>query len=69
MQLTVNGRAHSVDVSADMPLLWVLPDGIGLTAPKFGFGMAACGPGSGARTRSRLSMRRRKPWGPSPYSA
>jgi isoquinoline 1-oxidoreductase alpha subunit len=43
MQLTVNGKTQQVDVPADMPLLWVLRDVIGLTGTKFGCGIAACG--------------------------
>jgi isoquinoline 1-oxidoreductase alpha subunit len=39
----VNGKAVSVDVPADMPLLWVLRDVLGLTGTKFGCGMAQCG--------------------------
>jgi isoquinoline 1-oxidoreductase alpha subunit len=41
--LSVNGESHVVDVSADMPLLWVLRDVIGLTGTKFGCGIAQCG--------------------------
>jgi isoquinoline 1-oxidoreductase subunit alpha len=41
--LRVNGTTHTVDVPADMPLLWVLRDVIGLTGTKFGCGMALCG--------------------------
>jgi isoquinoline 1-oxidoreductase subunit alpha len=41
--LNVNGKVLSVDVPADMPLLWVLRDVIGLTGTKFGCGMALCG--------------------------
>jgi isoquinoline 1-oxidoreductase alpha subunit len=41
--LHVNGEAHSVDAPADMPLLWVLRDIIGLTGTKFGCGIAQCG--------------------------
>jgi isoquinoline 1-oxidoreductase subunit alpha len=41
--LRVNGDEHSVDVPADMPLLWVLRDVIGLTGTKFGCGIAQCG--------------------------
>ncbi len=40
---SVNGQQHEVDVPADMPLLWVLRDVIGLTGTKFGCGMAQCG--------------------------
>jgi len=43
MELTINGRALQIDVPADMPLLWVLRDVIGLTGTKFGCGIAACG--------------------------
>ena len=43
MELTVNGKTQQVDVPADMPLLWVLRDVIGLTGTKFGCGIAACG--------------------------
>ena len=41
--LTVNGRAHVVNVAADTPLLWVLRDNLGLTGTKFGCGIAQCG--------------------------
>ncbi len=41
--LSINGKAHTVDVPGDMPLLWVLRDVIGLTGTKFGCGMALCG--------------------------
>src|SRR6185312_15529352 len=43
MELTINGKTHTVDVPEDMPLLWVLRDVIGLTGTKFGCGIAACG--------------------------
>ncbi len=41
--LTVNGRAQSVDVPADMPLLWVLRDVLNLKGAKFGCGIGQCG--------------------------
>jgi isoquinoline 1-oxidoreductase subunit alpha len=41
--LVVNGQEHKVDVSPDMPLLWVLRDVVGLTGTKYGCGMALCG--------------------------
>src|SRR5713226_97664 len=41
--LTVNGKPATVDVPADMPLLWVLRDVLDLTGPKFGCGIAQCG--------------------------
>ena len=43
MKLDVNGKQHEVDVPADMPLLWVLRDVLGLTGTKFGCGIAQCG--------------------------
>ena len=43
MKLTVNATDHEVDVEAEMPLLWVLRDELGITGPKFGCGMAQCG--------------------------
>ena len=43
MRLNVNGTARDVDATADMPLLWVLRDVLGLTGTKFGCGMAQCG--------------------------
>jgi isoquinoline 1-oxidoreductase alpha subunit len=41
--LDLNGQQRSVDVPADMPLLWVLRDILGLTGTKFGCGIAQCG--------------------------
>ncbi len=41
--LRVNGTDHSVDVDADMPLLWVLRDVLNLRGTKFGCGMSQCG--------------------------
>jgi isoquinoline 1-oxidoreductase subunit alpha len=41
--LTVNGTRHELDVSPDMPLLWVVRDSLGLTGTKFGCGLAQCG--------------------------
>jgi isoquinoline 1-oxidoreductase alpha subunit len=41
--LSVNGQSRTVDVPADMPLLWVLRDTLGLTGTKYGCGMALCG--------------------------
>ncbi len=43
MILTVNGVRHDVDVSPNMPLLWVLRDRLNLTGTKFGCGIAQCG--------------------------
>ncbi|MEO1398300.1 MAG: (2Fe-2S)-binding protein [Pseudomonadota bacterium] len=43
MKITVNGVDHEVDVEAEMPLLWVLRDELGITGVKFGCGIAQCG--------------------------
>ena len=43
IKLTINQKPYSVDAPADMPLLWVLRDLLGLTGTKFGCGMAQCG--------------------------
>ena len=42
-KLTVNGQSRTVDVPADMPLLWVLRDELDLKGTKFGCGIAQCG--------------------------
>ena len=42
--LNVNGKTYAVTASsADMPLLWVLRDKIGLTGTKYGCGIEVCG--------------------------
>ena len=43
IQLSINKKIYSADVSPDMPLLWVLRDVLGMTGTKFGCGMAQCG--------------------------
>jgi isoquinoline 1-oxidoreductase subunit alpha len=43
ISLKVNGKAYDVDVPAEMPLLWVIRDVIGLTGTKYGCGVAQCG--------------------------
>ena len=52
----VNGQSRTVDVPAEMPLLWVLRDVLDLKGTKFGCGMAQCGACTvhvkGAATRS-----------------
>ena len=40
---TLNGKSQSVDVSPDMPLLWVLRDTLNMTGTKFGCGAGLCG--------------------------
>ena len=39
---TVNGNAVTVDAPADMALLWVLRDKLGITGPKYGCGVNVC---------------------------
>ena len=41
--MVVNGQNVEVDVSGDMPLLWVLRDKLKLTGTKYGCGIAQCG--------------------------
>ena len=43
IRFTLNGKAQSVDVNPEMPLLWVLRDTLGMTGTKFGCGMSLCG--------------------------
>ena len=43
IKLHVNGSVLEVDAPADMPLLWVLRDRLGMTGTKFGCGIAQCG--------------------------
>lgn len=41
--LNVNGRATTVDVPGEMPLLWVIRDVLNLKGTKFGCGIGQCG--------------------------
>lgn len=41
--LQINGKPHQVDLPGEVPLLWALRDGLGMTGTKFGCGVAACG--------------------------
>src|SRR5688500_20275881 len=41
--LNVNGKSTTVDVPADMPLLWALRDVLNLRGPKYGCGVGQCG--------------------------
>ena len=43
ISFTLNGKSQTVDVSPEMPLLWVLRDTLNMTGTKFGCGMALCG--------------------------
>ena len=41
--LQINGQAYTVEAEAQMPLLWVLRDLLGLTGTKFSCGSGLCG--------------------------
>jgi isoquinoline 1-oxidoreductase alpha subunit len=43
IRLTINGKAHTIDVEADTPLLWAIREQVGLTGTKYGCGVAQCG--------------------------
>jgi isoquinoline 1-oxidoreductase alpha subunit len=43
LTIQINGEQKSFDAPADMPLLWVLRDILGMTGTKFGCGIAQCG--------------------------
>ena len=76
-KLTVNGKSNTVDVPADMPLLWVLRDVLNLKGTKFGCGAAssvgvvlifASGRPCTGRRRSRLRRPSESTRRPSPAS-
>jgi len=57
--LNVNGQEHSVDVPADMPLLYIIRELLGITGPKYGCGVGICGACTshiGANTAARLCI-------------
>jgi aerobic-type carbon monoxide dehydrogenase small subunit (CoxS/CutS family) len=41
--LKINGKDHSLDVPADLPLLWALRDTLNMTGTKYGCGIGQCG--------------------------
>ncbi|HEY3694357.1 (2Fe-2S)-binding protein [Phenylobacterium sp.] len=43
LTLDINGKALAVEATPDMPLLWVLRDGLSLTGTKYGCGVGQCG--------------------------
>ncbi|HUL21436.1 MAG TPA: (2Fe-2S)-binding protein [Thermodesulfobacteriota bacterium] len=43
VSLNVNGKNYNVDVSEDVPLLWVLRDQLKLMGTKYGCGVGECG--------------------------
>ena len=42
-EINVNGETRTLDVSADMPLLWALRDHLDLVGTKYACGIAQCG--------------------------
>jgi aerobic-type carbon monoxide dehydrogenase small subunit (CoxS/CutS family) len=43
IHFNLNGKPQKADVPAQMPLLWVLRDTLGMTGTKFGCGAGLCG--------------------------
>lgn len=43
INLTINGKNHTVDVDPQTPLLWVLRDHLKMVGTKYGCGIAQCG--------------------------
>ncbi len=43
ISLTINGKAHQLNIDPDTPLLWALRDELKMTGTKLGCGMALCG--------------------------
>ena len=43
INLTIDGRIHTVDVDPTTPLLYVLSDDLEMRGPKFGCGLGQCG--------------------------
>ena len=43
ISISVNGKAQQVDAPAEMPLMWLLRDTLGMTGTKFGCGVGLCG--------------------------
>ena len=57
--LNVNGQSHTVDVPAEMPLLYVIREVLGITGPKYGCGVGICGACTshiGPNTAARLCI-------------
>jgi isoquinoline 1-oxidoreductase alpha subunit len=64
---TVNGKSTTVDVPADMPLLWVIRDVLNLKGTKFGCG-AGCAARAPSMSKGAQSVRAKRPFRPSPAS-
>jgi aerobic-type carbon monoxide dehydrogenase small subunit (CoxS/CutS family) len=43
LRIRVNGRPHTVSVTPDTPLIYVLTNELALKGPRFGCGLAQCG--------------------------
>ena len=43
VEININQTLHSLDVPADMPLLWLLRDKLNLVGTKYGCGIGMCG--------------------------
>jgi isoquinoline 1-oxidoreductase subunit alpha len=43
ISLDVNGKKYDVEVSPDVPLLWVIREHLGFTGTKYGCGISMCG--------------------------
>ena len=43
VNLTVNGKLHSLDIDPDMPLLYALRNHLELNGAKYGCGLGQCG--------------------------
>ena len=41
--LSINGQQHTLDVTADLPLLWALRDKLDLVGTKYSCGIGVCG--------------------------
>ena len=41
--LTINDKKYQIEVDPNMPLLWAIRDGVGLTGTKYGCGKGLCG--------------------------
>jgi isoquinoline 1-oxidoreductase alpha subunit len=43
LRLSINGKAHELDIDPSTPLLWAIREQAGLTGTKYGCGVAQCG--------------------------
>ena len=60
--LDINGKKYEVEVSPEVPLLWVIREHLKLTGTKFGCGVGMCGActvqvdGEGQKTTGRVKQ-------------